>query len=83
MFFSFFPVQDEVTGSCTEEYSPEYLQRYRQQLMDKVRAYQEELERERLEKKLILETEEQRLPPLQNNKRHSATLDVLHRYKAS
>ena len=55
-----FKEQDEVTGSCTEQYSPEYLQRCRQQLMDKVRAYWEELERERLEKKkLMLETEEQ------------------------
>ena len=46
-----------MTGSCTEEYSPKYLQRCRQQLMDQVRAYQEELERERLEKKLTLETD--------------------------
>ena len=54
-----FKEQDESTGSNTEEYSPEYLQRCRQQLMDKVRAYREELERERFEKKkLILETEE-------------------------
>ena len=54
-----FKEKDESTGSCTEEYSSEYLQRCCQQLMDKVRAYREELEWERLEKKrLILETEE-------------------------
>lgn len=50
---------DESAGSCAEEYSRLYLLRCHQQLMDKVRAYREELERERLEKKkLILKTEE-------------------------
>ena len=54
-----FKEQDEATCSCAEQYSSDYLQRCRQQLMDKVRAYRVELERERLEKKkLILETEE-------------------------
>lgn len=54
-----FKEQDEATCSCAEQYSPEYLERCRQQLMDKVRAYRVELERERLEKKkLMLETEE-------------------------
>ena len=53
-----FKEQDEATTLCEEQYSPEYLQRCRQQLMDKVRAYRVELERERLEKKrLMLETE--------------------------
>jgi ABC-type phosphate transport system auxiliary subunit len=37
----------EATSSCAEH---EYLQRCHQQLMDKVRAYRVELERERLEK---------------------------------
>ena len=46
-----FKDQDEATCSCTEQYSPEYLQRCCQQLMDKVTAYWVELERERLQNK--------------------------------
>ena len=62
-----FKEQDGATCSCAQQYSPENLQGCRQQLMDKVRAYRVELERERLEKKKLMLEKEERIQSIQTN----------------
>lgn len=61
-----FKEQDIRDGTCTDEYSKDYLIRCREILMSKVSAYQRELAQERLEKKRLVYATEEKIQNIQN-----------------
>lgn len=61
-----FKEQDLRDGTCMKEYSTNYLLKCREELMSKVDAYQRELAHERLEKKKIIASTEEKIQSIQN-----------------
>ena len=60
-----FKEQDYHDQTCTDDYSKHYLTKCREVLMCKVEAYQQELARERLEKKKLLASTEEKIQSIQ------------------